>query len=321
MTVSRVFAALLLITLQVWQGVFAQGYPAKPIRIVVPFSPGGGSDFTARIVAQKLTPALGQNVVVENRPGAGGNIGIKAVAGSPPDGYTLLVMSSNFTINPSIYSNAGYDPVKDFEPMAALTSYMLYLVCHPSLPVRSVKALIALAKAQPGKLTYASGGIATASHFAGEMFNSAAGVRITHVPYKGVAPGIYDTLGGQVAIMFGVPEVVPHIKTGKLMPLGVTGAKRSTVLPNEPTIAEAGLPGFEVTSWHAMFAPAGTPTAIVQRVNAEVRKGLMQTDVAESLSPKGLALSAGTAQELAAQVKSTTVRWSRLIKEAGIRVE
>jgi tripartite-type tricarboxylate transporter receptor subunit TctC len=153
------------------------------------------------------------------------------------------------------------------------------------------------------------------------MFNSAAGVRITHVPYKGVAPGIYDTLGGQVAIMFGVPEVVPHIKTGKLMPLGVTGAKRSTVLPNEPTIAEAGLPGFEVTSWHAMFAPAGTPTAIVQRVNAEVRKGLMQTDVAESLSPKGLDLSAGTAQELAAQVKSTTVRWSRLIKEAGIRVE
>ena len=231
---------------------------------------------------------MGQPVIVDNRPGAGGNIGIRFVAKAAPDGYTFLIMSSNFAINPSLYANAGYDPMKDFEPVAALTSYPLFLVCHPSLPVRSVKELIALAKAQPGKLTYASGGVATASHFAGEMFNSAAGVRLTHVSYKGTGPAIIDTLGGHVPVMFGVPEVVPHIKTAKLNVLGVTGGKRSAALPNVPTIAESGLPGFEVTSWHGLFAPAGTPAEMTRRINEEVRKAMSQPDVTQVLKDQGL---------------------------------
>ena len=301
--------------------VFGQTYPTKVIRIVAPFAPGGGVDSVARVVAPKLTAALGQPVIVDNRPGAGGNIGIRSVAKASPDGYTFLIMSSNFAINPSLYANAGYDPIKDFEPVAALTSYMLFLVCHPSLPVRSVKALIAMAKTQPGKLTYASGGVATASHFAGEMFNSAAGVRLTHVPYKGTGPAIIDTLGGHVPVMFGVPEVVPHIKTTKLNVLGVTGAKRSAALPNVPTIAESGLPDFEVTSWHAMFAPASTPAAIIRRINEEARKAISHPDVVQVLKEQGLDVASGTPQELAALVKTTTTKWTKVVKDAGIKVE
>ena len=301
--------------------VFGQTYPTKVIRIVAPFAPGGGVDSVARVVAPKLTAALGQPVIVDNRPGAGGNIGIRSVAKAAPDGYTFLIMSSNFAINPSLYANAGYDPIKDFEPVAALTSYMLFLVCHPSLPVRSVKALIAMAKTQPGKLTYASGGVATASHFAGEMFNSAAGVRLTHVPYKGTGPAIIDTLGGHVPVMFGVPEVVPHIKTTKLNVLGVTGAKRSAALPNVPTIAESGLPDFEVTSWHAMFAPASTPAAIIRRINEEARKAISHPDVVQVLKEQGLDVASGTPQELAALVKTTTTKWTKVVKDAGIKVE
>ncbi len=298
-----------------------QTYPAKTVRIVVPFVPGGGSDATARIVAEKLSASFGQQVIVDNRAGASGNIGINMVAKSPPDGYTLLVMSSNFAVNPSLYANAGYDPVRDFEPVAGLTSYMFYLVCHPSVPARSVKALIALAKSNPGKLTYASAGIATGGHFAGEMFSIMAGVRLTHVPYKGVGPGIYDTLGGQVSLMFGVPEVVPHIKTGRLVVLGVTGLTRSPTMPNVPTITESGLPGFDVTSWHALFAPAGTPSAIVKRVNDDVRKGFGQPEVAEILRRKDMDLAIGTPQELSALVKSTSAKWSKVIRDVGIKVD
>ncbi len=300
---------------------FSQTYPVKLVRIVAPFAPGGGVDTIARMVANKLTPALGQTVIVDNRPGAGGNVGIKFAAKSAPDGYTLLIMSSNFSINPSLYGNAGYDPIKDFDAVAPLTSYMLFLVCHPSMPVRSVKELIALAKSKPGKLTYASGGVGTASHFGGEMFNAATGVRMTHIPYKGTGPAIIETLGGQVSIMFGVPEVVPHVKTGKLVVLGVTGAKRSTALPKVPTVAESGVPGFEVTSWHGMFAPAGTPVAIVNRINEEVRKGLSQPNAMDVLKQQGLDLAIGTPQDLAALVKATSAKWGKVAKDVGIKVE
>ena len=317
-TASAIFLVMMLLGAG---EVFGQTYPVKLVRIVAPFAPGGGVDSIARMVAHKLTPALGQTVIVDNRPGAGGNIGIKFAAKSAPDGYTLLIMSSNFSINPSLYGNAGYDPIKDFEAVAPLTSYMLFLVCHPSMPVRSVKELIALAKNQPGKLTYASGGVGTASHFGGEMFNAATGVRMTHVPYKGTGPAITETLGGQVSIMFGVPEVVPHVKTGKLVVLGVTGAKRSAALPKVPTVAESGVPGFEVTSWHGMFAPAGTPVAIVNRLNEEVRKGLSQPDAMEVLKQQGLDLAAGPPQELAALVKTTYTRWGKVAKDVGIKAE
>ena len=274
----------------------------------------------ARPLAQKLYVAFGYPVIIDNRPGAGGNIGIGMVAKSPADGYTLLVMSSNFAINPSLYPNPGYDPYKDFVPVTSLSSYMLFLVCNPSVPLRSVKALIAMAKEQPGKLTYASGGIATAGHFAAEMFIYATGARMTHVPYKGTGPAIIDTLGGQVTIMFGVPEVVPHIKSGRLAVLGVTGAKRSTALPNAPTIAESGVSGFEATSWHAMFAPTGTPEAIVNRLNDEVRKALRQPDVTEVLKNQGLDLVTGTPQQLTALVKATATSAAKVIKETGMSV-
>lgn len=311
--------------LALWLGLTAvacaQSYPAKPVRIIVPFVAGGGSDVTARMVAEKLTSALSQAVIVDNRGGASGNIGINAVAKAPPDGYTLLVMSSNFAVNPSLYANAGYDPVKDFEPVAGLTSYMFYLVVHPSLPPRSVKALISLAKANPGKLTYASAGIATGGHFAAEMFNVMAGVKLTHVPYKGVSPGIIDTIGGQVSLMFGVPEVVPHVKTGRLALLAVTGATRSAGMPNVPTVAESGLAGFDVTSWHALFAPAGTPAVIVKRLNEEVRRGFGVAEVANVLRQKDMDLAVGSPQELGALVKITQARWTKVIRDVGIKVE
>lgn len=309
------------LTLGLAAAACAQGYPAKPVRIIVPFVAGGGSDVTARMVADKLTTAMGQPVIVDNRGGASGNIGINAVAKSPPDGYTLLVMSSNFAVNPSLYANAGYDPVRDFEPVAGLTSYMFYLVVHPSLPPRSVRALIALAKTNPGKLTYASAGIATGGHFAAEMFNIMAGVKLTHVPYKGVGPGIIDTIGGQVSLMFGVPEVVPHVKTGRLSLLAVTGAARSAGMPNVPTVAESGLPGFDVTSWHALFAPAGTPAAIVKRLNEEVRRSFGVAEVAGVLRQKDMDLAVGSSQDLGALIKTTQARWAKVIRDVGIKVD
>jgi tripartite-type tricarboxylate transporter receptor subunit TctC len=293
--------------------VHAQTYPTKPIRVIVPFAAGGGSE--------KMAPGLGQPLIVDNRPGASGNVGITAVAKAPPDGYTMLVMSSNFAVNPSLYAKAGYDPVKDFEPISGLTSYMFYLVVHPSLPPRSVKALIALAKANPGKLTYASAGIATGGHFAAEMFNVLASVKLTHVPYKGVAPGIVDTIGGQVSLMFGVPEVVPHVKTGRLTLLAVTGSARSPAMPAVPTVAESGLPGFDVTSWHSLFAPAGTPASIVKRLNDEVKKSFGVTEVADIFRRKDMDLAISTPQELGALVKTTQARWSKVIRDVGIKVE
>jgi len=321
MNVQRLSAWIVSFAMLLWMSeAFAQKYPDRPIRIVLPFAAGGGVDSVARPLAQKLYVAFGYPVIIDNRPGAGGNIGIGMVAKSPADGYTLLVMSSNFAINPSLYPNPGYDPYKDFVPVTSLSSYMLFLVCNPSVPLRSVKALIAMAKEQPGKLTYASGGIATAGHFAAEMFIYATGARMTHVPYKGTGPAIIDTLGGQVTIMFGVPEVVPHIKSGRLAVPGVTGAKRSTALPNVPTIAESGVSGFEATSWHAMFAPRGTPEAIVNRLNDEVRKALRQPDVTEVLKNQGLDLVTGTPQQLTALVKATAMSAAKVIKETGMSV-
>jgi len=321
MNVQRLSAWIISFAMLLWMSeAFAQKYPDRPIRIVLPFAAGGGVDSVARPLAQKLYVALGRPVIIDNRPGAGGNIGIGMVAKSPPDGYTLLVMSSNFAINPSLYPNPGYDPYKDFVPVTSLSSYMLFLVCNPSVPLRSVKALIAMAKEQPGKLTYASGGIATAGHFAAEMFIYATGARMTRVPYKGTGPAIIDTLGGQVTIMFGVPEVVPHIKSGRLAVLGVTGAKRSSALPNVPTIAESGVPGFEASSWHAMFAPTGTPEAIVNRLNDEVRKALREPDLTEALKNQGLDLVTGTPQQLTALVKATATSAAKVIKETGMSV-
>ncbi|MBI4188933.1 MAG: tripartite tricarboxylate transporter substrate binding protein [Betaproteobacteria bacterium] len=309
--------AILLPTL-----AWAQVYPTKPIRIVVGFAAGGGADIVARIAGQKLSAGLGQSVIIDNRPGAGGNIATELVAKAPADGHTLLATPSSFVINPSLYSKVAYDPIKDFEPVSALTSYMLFLVIHPSLPVRSVKALIALAKAKPGHLGYASGGSGTLTHIAGELFAYMAGVRMTHIPYKGGSPAVPAVIGGQVEMTFQPPiNVVPHVRVGKLIPLGATGPKRSTALPDVPTIAEAGIPGFEATAWNALFAPAGTPAAIVKRISEGVGKGLRQADALDIFEKQGLDQAAGTPEELAALVRTEFTKWAKVVKSAGIKSE
>jgi len=313
--VLATFAALLP------AAAWAQAYPAKPVRIIVPFAAGGSVDLVARIVTSKLSAGLGQTFIIDNRPGAGGNIGAELAAKSPADGYTLLAHSSAIAVNPSLYSKVPYDPIKDFEAISGLTSYMLVLVVHPSLPVRSVKALIALAKAQPGQLNYASSGSGTTTHIAGELFAYMAGIKMQHIPYKGAGPAVPAVVGGEVAIHFGSPSAVPFVKSGKLLALGVTGPKRSASMPSVPTIAESGLPGYDVTSWNAFFAPAGTPAAIVKRLSVEVGKGLHQPDALEVFEAQGLEQASSTPQELAAMVRSELTKWTRVIKAAGIKSE
>lgn len=296
----------------------AAEYPDKPIRVVVPFAAGGGLDTTARITSKKLSAGLGQSVVVDNRPGAGGTIGTVVVAKAPPDGYTLLVVSNSFAINAVLYKNPGYDALKDFEPSTLLVSYMLYVVRHPSLPVSSIKELIALAKAKPGAVNYASAGNGTTTHMSAELFSHMAKVRMTHVPYKGSAPSMTAILGGEVTLSFGSTSALPHVASGRLKLLAVTGAKRSPRYPNIPTIAESGLPGYDATGWHALFAPAGTPAPIVERLSEVVIKGFQEPDVQALLDKQELEASAGTPEALAALVRSDVTKWAEVIKAAAI---
>jgi len=289
----------------------AQDYPNRPIRIVVGFSAGGSADLVARVVGSKLNAGLGQSVIIENRPGVGGNIAAELVAKAPADGYTLLVAPASFTVNPSLFRKAG------FEPVSGLTSYMLFFVAHPSLPARSVKTLIALAKSRPGEINYSSAGTGTTTHIAGELLSHMAGVQMTHIAYKGTGPQLPAVIGGEVALAFGSTTVVPFIQSGKLVLLGVTGAKRFPAFPDAQTIGET-LPGFEVTGWNALFAPAGTPAAIVKRVSDEVGKGLNQADVKQSFDAQGLDQAASTPEALAALVRSETAKWAKVIKAAGI---
>jgi tripartite-type tricarboxylate transporter receptor subunit TctC len=298
-------------------GALAQ-YPVKAIRVVVPFAAGGGLDTTARITTQKLTAGLGQPVVVDNRPGAGGNIGTAVVAKAPPDGYTLLIVSNSFTINPSLYKNAGYDAIKEFEPVTLLASYMLYVVRHPSLPVKSVKELIAVAKARPGAVNFASAGAGTTTHMSGELFAHMAGVKMTHIPFKGSAPSLSSVLGGEVTLSFASTSALPHVASGKLVLLAVTGSKRSPRYPNTPTIAESGLPGYDASGWHALFAPAGTPAPLVTQLRDAVVKGFKDSDVREFFDKQELEASAGPPEELAKLVRSDVAKWSKLIKAIGI---
>ena len=297
----------------------AQTYPAKPLRIVVPFQSGGSVEPIARLVAQKLTAAYGRPVVIENRPGAGGMVGTEYVAKSAADGYTLLATPSAFVMNAAL-GNASYDPVKDFEAVATLASYPLLLVSHPSLPVRSVKALIALAKARPGDLNYSSGGTGTSNHVAAELFGNLAGVRLTHVPYKGGGPAFTALVGGEVHIMFVASQTAtPLLNSGKLRVLGVSTAKRSPFFRDVPTIAEAGVPGYEVNSWTALFAPAGTPAAILKSLNGEIAKGLRQPDASELLEKQGLEPSPATSEEVASMIRTEVAKWTKVIRTMGIK--
>src|SRR4030095_5020494 len=267
----------------------AQTYPTKPIRLVVPFPPGGATDILARDVAQKLSDAWGQSFVVDNRPGAGGNIGSELVAKAAPDGYTLEMGTvGTHAINASLYAKMPYDHVKDFVPVILVAGVPNVLVVNPSVPVNSVAELIAYAKANPGKLNFASSGNGTSIHLSGELFKVMAGVQITHVPYKGSAPALQDLLGGQVQLMFdNLPPSLPQIKAGKLKALAVTSTTRAAALPDVPTMAESGLPGFEASSWFGVLAPAGTPPAIVAKLNAEIGKWLASPEAKEKLAKQG----------------------------------
>jgi tripartite-type tricarboxylate transporter receptor subunit TctC len=300
----------------------AQAYPTRPVRIIVPFAPGGGSDIFGRTLALRLSEAFGQQVLVENRPGGNTLIGAELAARAAPDGYTLF-LSTNGTvaINPSLYRKLPYDAVRDFAPVGLIGVGPNVLVVHPSLPVKSVRDLIALARAHPGKLSYASSGIGGAPHLAGELLKSMAEVDIVHIPYKGAAPATTDLLGGQVQVMFaGLGPAIGHIRANKLRGLAVASARRSRALPQLPTMSET-LPGFEASSWFALFAPAATPPDVIARLNVEIGKAMARKDVLEQLLAQGYEPATGTPGELAELLRQDTARWAAVIRKAGITAE
>ena len=301
----------------------AQNYPSRPIRLVVPFPAAGTTDILARAAAQKLSEALGQAVVVDNRPGAGGNIGSDLVAKSAPDGYTLLMGTvGTHAINPSLYSKMPYDHVKDFVPVVLVAGVPNVLVVNPALPVNSVADLIKLAKEKPGTINFASSGSGTSIHLSGELFKTMAGVELTHVPYKGSSPALTDLIGGQVQIMFdNLPSALPQIKGGKLRAVAVTSSKRAPALPDVPTISESGLPGFEASSWFGVLAPAGTPAPIVARINAEVNKWLQSADAREKLLSQGAEAAGGSPEQFAAHIRAESDKWAKVVKASGAKVD
>lgn len=297
-------------------------YPVKTVRAVVSYAPGGATDIMARVVAQKLTEALGKSFVVDNQSGAGGVIGDALVARAVPDGYTLLASSSSFAINPAVVAKLPFDPLKSFAPIGLVAQAPFVLVVHPSLPAKSVKELIALAKARPGKLDYASAGQGTAVHLATELFNSMAGISMTHVPYKGTGPALIDLFAGQVQLTFAnILSVKPYVQSARLRALGVSSGTRSPALPELATISESGVPGYEVVSWYGWLAPAGTPQAIVQRLNSEINKSLRAPDLKERFAANGAEALGGTPEELGQRISIEIVRWRKVVKEARVRVE
>ncbi len=299
----------------------AQQYPAKPIRIVVPFAPGGGSDFIARFMAQRLTTGLGQQVIVENKPGAGGMLGIDAGVKSPADGYTLTLIASSYTVNPSIYK-FSFDPVSDIVPVIQISQGPLLAVVRPSLPVKNVRELIALAKQKPGQINFASSGQGSVIHMATELFDSMAGIKMNHIPYKGTGPALTDTLGGQTDIFFSsTATAMPHVQSGKLRPIAVTSTKRIAALPNVPTVAESGVPGYEVILWHGLIGPKGLPRPIVDRLNSEVTKALKLKETAEQLQNDGVAPAGGTPEQFLAQIKKEIGIWRKVAADAGVKAE
>jgi len=298
-------------------------YPARPVRIIVPFAPGGNVDLVARALAQPLGESLGQQVIVDNRPGASGLVGTHLVAKSPADGYTILAMANTFAVVPSLLSNPGYDPLKDFAAVSLTCRVPQVLVVNPALPVRSVKELVALARARPGEISYASAGTGGTGHMAAELFNRHAGVKMLHVPYKGNAQAILDVISGQVAMMFDqVSTSAPHIRSGKLRALAVTSLTRSPLFPDLPTIDESGVRGFEDITFNGLVAPAGTPRDIVARLHAAVAKAVRVPDLNKRFLERGVELAASASpDDFAAYIRAEFVKKAKLVREAGIKVE
>ena len=300
-------------------GALAQNFPTKPITIIVPFSAGGTTDILARIVGQGLTTELGQSVVVDNKPGAGGNIGGSLAAKAAADGYTLFMGTvGTHAINQSLYKKMPFDPVKDFAPLSRVATVPNLLVAHPSQPFKTVKEMIAYAKANPGKITFGSPGSGASPHVSGELFKSMTGTDLLHIPYKGSAPAMTDLLGGQTSVMCdNMPSAIQHVRSGKLRPIAVTTAKRSPELPDVPTIAEAGVPGYEATSWFGMFAPAGTPKPVLDKLHAALIKVLNQADVKKKIAEQGGDVVAETPAQFAAFIQAESVKWGKVVKESG----
>jgi tripartite-type tricarboxylate transporter receptor subunit TctC len=302
-------------------GAQAQTYPSKPVKIVVGFAPGGGSDFAARVIAQQLTERMKNQVIVENKPGAGSLIGAEYVIKSAPDGYTLLLTPASYTVNPSVYK-LSFDPLNDITPIAQISKGPYIVAVHPSVPATTLKELVAYAKANPGKLSYASSGNGAHIHVATEYFLYTAGINIVHVPYKGTGPALNDTVGGQVQMIFGsVATALQYVKSGRLRPLAVTTPKRIAAAPDVPTVAESGYPGWEVTNWHGLVGPKGLPKDIVQRLNKEVNVAVHSPDMVKVLSGDGLEPAGGTPEDLAALLKAEVARWAQVVKRANIKLD
>jgi tripartite-type tricarboxylate transporter receptor subunit TctC len=312
------FAAALVLAIPLAHG---QSYPTRPVRLVVPFPPGGSADILGRALGQKLAEGFGQSVVIENRPGAGTAIAAEFVANAPPDGYTLMLGTvSSHAINPAVNPKLPFDPVRNFTPVAPVATIPFALIVHPSLPVKSVGELITYVRQRPGKIDYSSAGNGTSNHLAGELFESMTGTHMVHIPYRGSAPALQDLIAGRVSVMFDlVLTAAPHIKSGAVRGLAVTGARRSAVLPDLPTVAESGLPGYEVSAWFGIFGPAGMPRTVVDRLNAEIARGLATPDLQQRLVSQGAEPLAGTPDEFAAYLKSEIAKWAKVVKEAGIK--
>jgi len=298
-------------------------YPSKPIRMIVPSAPGSGPDIMARAIGQKLTEALGQAIVIDDKPGAGGIIGSEAAAKAPPDGYTLIMSNAGaHTVNPGLYAKLPYDPVKDFAPVTLVALAPNILIVHPTLPVRNVKDLIALAKAKPGELTFGSGGNGSTAHLSGEMFKTMAGINIVHIPFKGSPAAVIGVIAGQIALAIpNIPPALPHVRSGKLKALAVTTAKRAAGVPDLPTVAEAGLPGYEATAWFGVLAPAATPPQIIARLNAAIVKIAHAREMQERLTAEGADAVGNTPEQFAQIIKSDIAKWAKVIKASGARAD
>lgn len=318
---SNVLVGSLLLT-SAWAAL-AQPYPSKPLRLIVPFPPGGSADILARTIGQKMSEGLGQSVVIDNRPGAGTAIGAEATAKAAPDGYTIMIGTvSSHAINPSLNTKLAYDPIRDFTPISPVASIPFALLVHPSLPAKSVDELISIARANPGVLNFSSAGNGTSNHLAGELFKSMARIDLVHIPYKGSAPALNDLLAGQVNMMFDlILTAAPHVKAGTVRAVAVTGKQRSSVLPDVPTIAESSLTGYEVSAWFGMFAPANLPVAVTQRLNAEIVRVMQLADVRERLASQGAEPMSGSADAFAGYVRTELAKWSSVVRTAGMRSE
>ena len=298
-------------------------YPTQPVKLIVPFAPGGGSDFIGRFIADKLTKSLGQSVLVDNRPGAGGLLGIELGVKAPADGYTFILIASSYSVNPSIFK-LKFDPITDIAPVAQISQGPMVLLANPKLGVKTVKELIERAKAKPGDITFASAGLGSVTHMAGEYFASTAKIKMTHVPYKGTAPALTDTISGQTNVFFSSPASAhAHVDAGKLVALGVTTSKRATgaTFSKVPTIAEAGLAGYEAVLWHGLIAPKGVPKAIVDRINKEVAAALANKEAIDKLETDGVAPATGSADQFAALIKKDMALWKKVVTDGNIKVE